>query len=410
MSNSVLFISYDGLLDPLGGSQILPYLHSIRQHPRPLHILSYEKPERFKAGGELLKAELASFGIGWTPLSFTKHFGRLGKLWDLYRMYEVALYLQLKHRFGVIHCRSYQAMQVGALLRKLTGVKVLFDMRGLWVDERVDGDIWKLDNSIDASIFKLYKYVESSLLLSANHIVALTERVVPELYKLSPNMSAPITVIPCCADFEHFILPTAKQRMATRQELGLPEKAFVLSYLGSLGTWYMLDEMLQLFGKAAAEREEVHFLLITKDWRAEHEALISALGLSHLRTRIHVHEAKRDQVPAYIGCSDLMLSFIKPAYSKMASSPTKIAEALAVGVPVISNAGIGDIDDMTARLQAGAVIDLDKPDSLSDIVSSLDSLKKIGGPKLRARAKSELDLHVAALSYKKIYEQLEQTL
>lgn len=410
MSNSVLFISYDGLLDPLGGSQILPYLHSIRQHPRPLHILSYEKPARFKAGGELLKAELASSGIGWTPLSFTTRFGKLGKLWDLSRMYEVALYLQLKHRFGVIHCRSYQAMQVGALLRKLTGVKVLFDMRGLWVDERVDGDIWKLDNSIDASIFKLYKHVESSLLLSASHIVALTERVVPELYKLSPDMSAPITVIPCCADFEHFILPTAKQRMATRQELGLPENAFVLSYLGSLGTWYMLDEMLQLFGKAAAEREEVHFLLITKDWRAEHEALISALGLSHLRTRIHVHEAKRDQVPAYIGCSDLMLSFIKPAYSKMASSPTKIAEALAVGVPVISNAGIGDIDDMTTRLQAGAVIDLDKPDSLSAIVSSLDSLKKMGGPKLRARAKSELDLHVAALSYKKVYEQLEQTL
>ena len=410
MSNSVLFISYDGLLDPLGGSQILPYLHSIRQHPRPLHILSYEKPARFNAGGELLKAELASSGIGWTPLSFTTRFGRLGKLCDLSRMYEVALYLQLKHRFGVIHCRSYQAMQVGALLRKLTGVKVLFDMRGLWVDERVDGDIWKLDNSIDASIFKLYKRVEGSLLLSASHIVALTERVVPELYKLSPDMSAPISVIPCCADFEHFILPTAKQRMATRKELGLPENAFVLSYLGSLGTWYMLEEMLQLFGQAATERKDVHFLLITKDWREEHEALIIALGLSHLRTLIHVHEAKRDQVPSYIGCSDLMLSFIKPAYSKIASSPTKIAEALAVGVPVVSNAGIGDIDDMTARLKAGAVIDLDKPDSLSDIVSSLDSLKKMGGPNLRARAKSELDLHVAELSYKKIYEQLEQTL
>lgn len=410
MSNSVLFISYDGLLDPLGGSQILPYLHSIRQHPRPLHILSYEKPARFKAGGELLKAELASSGIRWTPLSFTTRFGKLGKVWDLSRMYEVALYLQLKHRFGVIHCRSYQAMQVGALLRKLTGVKVLFDMRGLWVDERVDGDIWKLDNSVDASIFKLYKHVESNLLLSASHIVALTERVLPELYKLSPDMSAPITVIPCCADFEHFILPTAKQRMATRKELGLPENAFVLSYLGSLGTWYMLEEMLQLFGQAATEREEVHFLLITKDWREEHEALIIALGLSHLRTRIHVYEAKRDQVPSFIGCSDLMLSFIKPAYSKIASSPTKIAEALAVGVPVVSNAGIGDIDDMTARLKAGAVIDLDKPDSLSDIVSSLDSLKKMGGPNLRARAKSELDLHVAELSYKKIYEQLEQTL
>ena len=410
MNNSVLFISYDGLLDPLGGSQILPYIHSIRQHPRPLHILSYEKPERFKAGGELLKAELAGSGIGWTPLSFTRRFGRLGKLWDLSRMYEVALYLQLKHRFGVIHCRSYQAMQVGALLRKLTGVKVLFDMRGLWVDERVDGDIWNLDNSIDASVFKLYKHVESNLLLSASHIVALTERVVPELYKLSPDISAPISVIPCCADFEHFTLPTAEQRVATRKKLGLPENAFILSYLGSLGTWYMLDEMLQLFGQAATEREDVHFLLITKDWRAEHESLIGALGLSHLRARIHVHEAKRDQVPSYIGCSDLMLSFIKPAYSKIASSPTKIAEALAVGVPVVSNAGIGDIDTITARLKAGTVIDLDKPDSLSHIVSSLDSLKKMGGPNLRARAKPELDLHVAELSYKKIYEQLEQSL
>ncbi|MDE4455112.1 glycosyltransferase [Psychrobacter sp. DAB_AL62B] len=410
MNNSVLFISYDGLLDPLGGSQILPYLYSIRQHPRPLYILSYEKPERFKAGGELLKAELASSGIGWTPLSFTTRFGRLGKLWDLSRMYEVALYLQLKHRFGVIHCRSYQAMQVGALLRKLTGVKVLFDMRGLWVNERVDGDIWKLDNSIDASIFKLYKRVERSLLLNASHIVALTERVVPELYKLSPDMSAPISVIPCCADFEHFSLPTAEQRILTRKELGLPENAFVLSYLGSLGTWYMLDEMLQLFGQAATEREDVHFLLITKDWRAEHESLISALGLSHLRTRIHVHEATRDQVPSYIGCSDLMLSFIKPAYSKIASSPTKMAEALAVGVPVVSNAGIGDIDTMTARLKAGAVINLDEPDSLSDIVSSLDSLKKMGGHNLRARAKAELDLHVAELSYKKVYEQLEHSL
>lgn len=410
MTNSVLFITYDGLLDPLGGSQILPYLHSIRQHPRPLHILSYEKLDRFKLGGESLKAELASFGIGWTPLSFTTRFGKLGKLWDLSRMYEVALYLQLKHRFGVIHCRSYQAMQVGVLLSKLTGVKTLFDMRGLWVDERVDGDIWRLDNRIDASIFKIYKRVERSLLSNASHIVALTERVVPELHQLSPDMSATISVIPCCADFEHFVLPTAEQRFSTRRELGLPADAYVLSYLGSLGTWYMLKEMLQLFGEAAAQREDIHFLLITRDWREEHESLVSNLGLAHLRARIHVHEARRDQVPSYIGCSDLMLSFIKPAYSKIASSPTKMAEALAVGVPVVSNAGIGDIDTMTDRLSAGAVINLDDPNSLSNIVSSLDSLKDMGGHALRARAKIELDLEVAELSYKNIYEQMEHSL
>lgn len=409
MNSSVLFISYDGLLDPLGGSQILPYLRSIRQHPRPLHILSFEKPARFSAGAKSLQADLAIQGISWTPLSFTTRFGKLGKIWDLLRMYLVALYLQIKYRFGVIHCRSYQAMQVGILLNKLTGVKTLFDMRGLWVDERVDGGIWKLDKPIDALVFKLYKRVERGLLSKASHVIALTERVVPELHKLSPGMSAPISVIPCCADFKHFSLPTVDQRITTRTELGLPTEAYVLSYLGSLGTWYMLDDMLQLFGQAASEREDIHFLLITRDWRAEHEALIDTLGLTHLRERIHVHEARRDQVPSYIGCSDVMLSFIKPAYSKIASSPTKMAEALAVGVPVISNTGIGDIDIITHTLKAGVVINLDDSKVLADLISSLDSLKAMGGDALRQRAKPVLDLDVAELSYKKIYQHLEQT-
>ncbi len=87
-----------------------------------------------------------------------------------------------------------------------------------------------------------------------------------------------------------------------------------------------------------------------------------------------------------------------------------MAEALAVGVPIVSNARIGDIDTMTTRLKAGAIIDLGESDSLSSIVSSLDSLKEMGGYALRARAKPELDLQVAESSYKKIYEQMEQSL
>ena len=57
-SQSALFITYDGLLDQLGGSQILPYLYDIAKHPRPLHILSFEKPDRFAAGANELRAKL----------------------------------------------------------------------------------------------------------------------------------------------------------------------------------------------------------------------------------------------------------------------------------------------------------------------------------------------------------------
>ena len=118
---SALFLTYDGLLDPLGGSQILPYLRSIAHHPRPLHIVSFEKSSRFVYGAKHLRTKLAQDGIAWTPLSFTERFGKLGKLWDLGRMYTTCLLLQWRHRFGVIHCRSYQAMQTGCLLQRLTG-------------------------------------------------------------------------------------------------------------------------------------------------------------------------------------------------------------------------------------------------------------------------------------------------
>lgn len=405
---SALFITYDGLLDPLGGSQILPYLRNIARHPRPLHIVSFEKPDRFSAGAEQLDVQLAAAGIGWTPLSFTMRLGKLGKLWDLGCMYVACLRLQCQHRFGVIHCRSYQAMQVGALLSRLTGARTIFDMRGLWADERVDGGLWVQDRWLNRMAYQSYKRIEKGLLASASHVVALTDRVVPELRRLSMGMTAPVTVIPCCADFDHFVMQADATRQAMRAELGIAPGALVLSYLGSLGTWYMLDEMLRLFAAAAHQRDDVQLLFITRDWRDEHEKLLNTMGLQALRHRIHVRPASRDQVPMLLGASDIMLSFIKPAYSKMASSPTKLAEAFALGIPVISNAGVGDVDQITHDLDAGAVIDLSNAKAFDKLAAELDSIRAKGGPGLRTRARASFGLEVAEESYRQVYAELER--
>lgn len=407
MSRSVLFITYDGLLDPLGGSQILPYLRDIALHPRPVHILSFEKADRFKSGEKAMRESLARDGIEWTPLSFTTRAGKLGKAWDLARMYLVAIYLALRHQFGFIHCRSYQAMQVGCLLRRITRARTIFDMRGLWVDERVDGGLWDTSRLRDALAFRLYKWIERRLLGCANHVVALTDKVVPELHRLSPRMRAPVTVIPCCADFDHFRPLSLDERGVARARLGLPKDALVISYLGSLGTWYMLEEMLAFFSRAAAGRQDVHLLLITRDWRPEHEGMVRQMGLDELRSRMHVHPATRDEVRHFLGCSDVMLSFIKPAYSKMASSPTKLAEAFALGVPAISNVGIGDVDGMTLALRAGALVDFSRPETIDNVIGQMPSIREEGGAELRERARREFGLEVAKARYRSVYESLE---
>ena len=78
LTSSTLYITYDGLLDPLGASQILPYLYGISEHSGPIHILSFEKPERFAVGRDSLRADLDRRGITWHPLLFSSNAGRWG--------------------------------------------------------------------------------------------------------------------------------------------------------------------------------------------------------------------------------------------------------------------------------------------------------------------------------------------
>jgi glycosyltransferase involved in cell wall biosynthesis len=402
-----LFLTYDGLLDPLGGSQILPYLKSIRQHPRQVHIISFEKPERIKAGSEIVSAQLKRYGIGWTPLSFTRHFGILGKVWDLFRMYSVTIILQVRHKFDVIHCRSYLAMQVGCLLRRLANVRIIFDMRGLWVDDRVEGGLWPQDRLIYRLLYRHYKQLEKQMLEFADHIVVLTERAVPEIYRLAPKISSPVTVIPCCADFDHFV-PSEELRLATRVKLGFKREEIVFSYLGSLGTVYLLNEMLQLFATVSQSRDDVRLLIITRDWQDQHEKLLTVPGLDHLRPRIQVRPANREDVPILLSASDIMLSFRLPTYSQMACSPTKLAEAFALGIPVISNAGVGDVDEVMADLDAGIVIDLADPAAYAKIAFQVENIIEKGGERLRKVARKRFGLEVAEVSYRQIYAALEK--
>ena len=263
---------------------------------------------------------------------------------------------------------------------------------------------------MDRLAYRLYKHIERHLLARASHVVVLTNRVTRELSRLSANVDLSVTVIPCCADFDHFRIASPDARQSTRAEIGVGSGALLISYLGSLGTWYMLDDMLQFFSVAARRWDDVHLLFITKDWRAEHEARIESMGLAPARRRIHVRSATRDQVPALLGASDVMLSFIKPSYSKIASSPTKLAEALALGVPVISNAGIGDVEEITRELDAGSVFDLADPIAMAQIVEELDLICRKGGQRLRDRARPLFGLEVAARAYRDVYRSVERAI
>jgi glycosyltransferase involved in cell wall biosynthesis len=125
-----------------------------------------------------------------------------------------------------------------------------------------------------------------------------------------------------------------------------------------------------------------------------------------LHPHVHVRAANRDQVARWLPAIDLLVSLIQPSYARIGSSPTKLAEAWAMGIPAICNHGVGDVAALVAELDAGIVIDAGSEADLLGIVDALPSLLSKKGKRLRESAQSRLSLELAAGRYRQIYNNL----
>ena len=50
-------------------------------------------------------------------------------------------------------------------MKRKHGVKFLFDMRGFWADERVEGGLWNLSNPVFNWAYKYFKKRSANFLL-----------------------------------------------------------------------------------------------------------------------------------------------------------------------------------------------------------------------------------------------------
>ena len=401
----VLYITYDGLTDPLGGSQILPYLTGLAALGHRVTILSCEKPERMSKDGSSVRQLCEREHLAWHPLKYHKKPPVLSSVLDAAALHWAAIRLHRRDRFDVVHCRSYIPARAGMALKRRYGVRFLFDLRGFWPDEKVEGGNWDLANPLYAAIYRYFKRLETRLLIAADHIVSLTEAgriqlmARPEL----AGQGKPIAVIPCCVDFNHFPMATASSRRAARARLAIEDDAAVLAYLGSLGSWYMLDEMLEFFKAFASRRGSARFLFITLDNPESIRRAAADHGIDP--SQLIIRAASRDEVRQLVAAADLGIFFIKPVFSKTASSPTKMGEMVAAGLPIIANAGVGDVERMIAELGCGVAI---REFTTEHYEAALDQLEQLVGNAgtRRMRAKELFDVQLGIERYDRIYREL----
>ena len=331
------------MLEPLGQSQVLAYLKRLAVG-RCIHLISFEKPEDWAHEAERARIaqDIAGAGIVWHPLRYHKQPSALATLWDIACGIGLGLWLVLRHRLRIVHARSYVASVMALTIKRLTGAKYLFDMRGFWADERVDGGLWPRSGRM----FRVAKGFERRFLLGADHVVSLTQAAVRELQRFDylQGRMPPVTVIPTCADLTRFS-PMYRERDGG---------SFVLGYVGTVGTWYLFDEVAACFAQLLRMQPDARFLIVNRGEHAYIRERLAAAGVPD--AMVELTTATHAEMPRQMARMDAGVFFIKPVFSKQASAPTKLAEFLGCGIPCLGNAGVGDMAEVLEGERVGVAL------------------------------------------------------
>ena len=403
---NILYISHDGMTDSLGQSQVLPYLCGLAELGYTFYLISLDKKEKFNTLNSSIYSICNKHNIHWHPLIYTNRIPILNTIYDLFCMRKIAIKLNKEHTFDMIHCRGYLPTIIAQRLKQKWEIPLIFDIRGFWINERVDGNIWNLKNPILKFIYSTLKKKEKFLFKKSETIISLTKKAIPEIHKIQGGIIPMqlIEVIPTCVDTDYFTSTSIDKtlRDKTLYTYGIKESDFIISYLGSLSTWYLPDEMFDFFIRLLIQKPEAKFLIITQDKHAPYKELALKKGISI--EKIILISAIRSEVPTLLSLSSASLFFIKPAYSKIASSPTKLAELLSMGIPVICNGGIGDTEEIIRESNTGIICNEFNDNAYDKAIKEFFANHDlINGKRLREKSIELFGLKMGVKKYEAMY-------
>lgn len=333
-SLQVIYISPNGIGTPLVRSQVLPYLRGLARSCAEFRLVTFERGDPYPEG-EFPRAR-------WHGIRAVPGHHLLAKAADVLRGTSLVLLLSLREPPDLFHARSYLPAAIAVLVGAIVRRPYVFDMRGFLGEEYVDAGHWRADDLR----YRVLRAAERILLARASAVVVLTERASERLRGDARYADVvrgkPVVAVPCAVDLHRFRPRTDRA----------PEPTLV--YSGSLGMWYLLPEMLRVYGYARERVPGLRFLILNRGERALIERTVRKEGLE--ATPIEVRSVPFDRMPDALGGAHVGIALLRQVPSKVGSSPVKVAEYLACGLPVVVNKGLGDTDTLVARYAAGHVV------------------------------------------------------
>ncbi len=389
----ILYISYDGILEPLGNSQVLKYLEHLSQK-FDITLISFEKHnvKNFNLDFHKMKNHCANIGINWKPKKYNQNIFLISNFMNFLKIFLAPFLLMLYKKFHIVHIRSYMPGLGIIILKKFFKFKLIFDIRGFWADEKVDRLGW----SKSSYKYKFFKALEFKLFQIADVIVTLTEASKIYIENNFKTSSESIKVIRTCVDFEDFKIKKSFNK----------KDKITIGYLGSIDTAYDFDSFLNLLKGLEAYGHTIELKILSKTSPEIVKKYLRKNSLEHLKHQIFF--AKRRELSAFINEFDLLGFTLKESFSLIASMPTKIAESLACGTPIICNNFNEDIERIILKYNVGILYDFSQPlddETYKKIFTLLDDPSTPN--RCNTFAKKSFSLQGGVEQYSAIYDSLK---
>ncbi len=394
-----LYLCYFGLREPLVQTQVLPYLREIVKGGVKVSLLTFEKEPKVNWSKDEIaemNQKLSLEGIDWSFLTYHQRPSLPATFFDVICGAFFAWRKVRREKIDVLHTRAHIPLSMALPIKLLTNCKVIFDIRGLMAEEYIDAGVWK-ENSFPV---RIVKWIERKGLEKADQIVVLTNRMKNYLVENKLRDVASIEVVPCCVDFSRMNVSQTEKK-----------QRFELIYAGSVTGLYMLKEMGEFFLALKEVKKDAFFRVLTASAPENVHRVFDELKID--RNDYAVEKVLPKDVLSITKKAHLAISFRTPTFSQIAASPTKIPEYLAVGLPVVSNDKIGDMDSLIEQSKVGIVIKEFDRSALDKAVSNILQLMEDKDLSLRCEktAKENFDVKITGKeNYLNVYRKIAKTL
>jgi glycosyltransferase involved in cell wall biosynthesis len=331
---------------------------------------------------------------------------RAKNLWSESRLLARWLRKRARHEPVTLHCRGSVAAKLAlAAAAGQPHVKIIFDCRGLAAAEFLYNRGYTTPDDAPVDLRRAAAAIESGERASArasSGVICVSEALKRYVVQQWGVLEERVVVVPCSTDTRSYISGAAA-RNETRQRHALSDR-FVIVYSGSMASWQMPEESVELFARLHAIQPNLHFLCLT---------LQTERFTSLLRTRripddsFTVLALSHDQMPTYLAAADCAMLVRETCLVNEVASPVKLAEYLAADLPVILSKGIGDYSEMVAREGLGSVLPrLPRQLGVSDFATVLADVDGVQAERCASVAKRQLDWSVAADAIERLWLEL----